>query len=124
MNMNDDWKNFEPRQNAPSVTMPQAEKSPLSAEQMAKMLDDPDKLRTLAKSALVEIIAIAPRTVALVGAIKELLDRIDGKAPQSLSMVVKTDPASKLSDDQLFALLALLPDPVIIPPVPKKLEIE
>ncbi len=84
-------------------------------------LNDADALRKLAKSALVEIVQKAPRNISLVGAIRELLDRVDGKAPQSVSMTVKTDPVSTLSDDQLSALLALLPDPVIIPPMPQKL---
>lgn len=85
-------------------------------------ITDPDALRTLAKGALVEIVQTAPRNVALVGAIRELLDRIDGKAHQSIAMTVKKSPVETLSSDQLSALLALLPDPMIIHPMPKKLE--
>lgn len=87
-------------------------------------IENPDDLRKLAKGALVEIVQTAPRNVALVGAIRELLDRIDGKAPQSLSMTVKTDPVATLSTTQLNALLALLPNPIIIPPMPEKLHID
>lgn len=85
-------------------------------------MENPDALRKLAKEALVEIVQTAPRNVGLVAAIRELLDRIDGKAPQSLQMTVKTDPVTTLSSDQLAALLAMLPDPVIIPPMPRKID--
>ena len=86
-------------------------------------INDSGALKALAMETLVEIVQTAPRNVSLVGAIRELIDRIDGKAPQSVSMTVKQDNASKLSDDQLAALLAMLPDPVIIPPMPKKLDV-
>ena len=86
-------------------------------------INDADALRKLAKGALVEIVQTAPRNISLVGAIRELLDRIDGKAPQSVSMTVKQSPESTLSSDQLAALLAMLPNsPMIIPPMPGKLE--
>ncbi len=85
-------------------------------------INDPVALKSLAMEALEEIVRTAPRNVSLVGAIRELIDRIDGKAPQSVSMTVKTDPVSKLTDDQLAAILANLPNnPMVIPPMPKKL---
>ena len=43
-------------------------------------------LRTLARNKLVEIIANYPATPSLVPAIKELFDRVDGKAPQSIQL--------------------------------------
>ena len=58
----------------------------------------------------------------MVPALDKWYDRTMGKAPQSIAMTVKADPASSLSDDQLAALLALLPEPMIIPPLPKRLE--
>ena len=86
-------------------------------------ITDQSALKTLAMQALVEIVQTAPRNVSLVSAIRELIDRIEGKAPQSIAMTVKQDPVSKLSDDQLAALLANLPDnPMIIPPLPTKTE--
>lgn len=83
-------------------------------------IENPDEMRKLAKSVLVEIVQMAPRNVSLVGAIRELLDRIDGKAPQSVSMIVKTSPVGKLTDDEIIVILANLPNnPMIIPPMPK-----
>ena len=87
-------------------------------------INNPAALKALALGKLVAVIENSPVGVALVPAIKELVDRIDGKAPQSVQMTVKQDNASKLSDDQLAALLAMLPNPVIIPPMPKKLDID
>lgn len=46
-------------------------------------INDADALRKLAKGALVEIVQTAPRNISLVGAIRELLDRVDGKPAQS-----------------------------------------
>lgn len=84
-------------------------------------LNSPVALKGLAMEVLVQILETAPRNVSLVSAVRELIDRVDGKAPQSIAMTVKADPASTLSDDQLAALLAMLPNPVIIPPIPKRL---
>lgn len=85
-------------------------------------IDDPVALKGLAMSALEEIVRTAPRNVSLVGAIRELIDRIEGKAPQSIAMTVKTSPESRLTDDQLAAILANLPNnPMVIPPLPTKL---
>ena len=117
--MNDDWKNFEPRRNAP-VAAPQPKETTAPVD-----INDPIALKGLAMSALEEIVRTAPRNVSLVGAIRELIDRIDGKAPQSIAMTVKADPVSKLSDDQLAAILASLPNnPMVIPPMPKKLDVD
>ncbi len=60
--------------------------SPLTQGEMDDMLQSPGKLRNLAKSALIEIIRLAPRTPGLVPAIKELLDRIDGKAKERIDI--------------------------------------
>ena len=117
--INDDWKNFEPRKNAP-VAAKQAKDSAAPVD-----INDSQALKALAMEALVQIVQTAPRNVSLVGAIRELIDRIEGKAPQSIAMTVKQDPVSKLSDDQLAAILANLPNnPMVIPPLPKKLDID
>ena len=84
--------------------------------------DDDDALRKLNRYQLAAIIDVDKPGIALVAAIRELSDRLDGKAPQSIAMTVKTDPAASLSDDQLAALLAMLPEPMIIPPMPKRIE--
>lgn len=49
-------------------------------------MENPDELRKLAKKALAEIINNNSKTPAIVPAVKELLDRIDGKAPQSIAL--------------------------------------
>ena len=97
----------------------EADKSPALPE---VDLTDQTALKTLAMEALVEIVQTAPRNVSLVGAIRELIDRIEGKAPQSIQMNIKQEPVTKLTDDQLAAILASLPNnPLIIPPMPKRL---
>ena len=112
----DPFKNFVPKGNPPVATTP--------AKDTAAPVDinDPIALKGLAMSALEEIVRTAPRNVSLVAAIRELIDRIEGKAPQSIAMTVKADPVSKLSDDQLALILAALPNnPIVIPPMPKKI---
>ncbi len=52
-------------------------------------IDDPAALRSLAKTALVEIVQTAPRNVSLVAACKELLDRVDGKPAQTQVVEMK-----------------------------------
>lgn len=74
----------------------QQKKSPPAAEglpeaQLSELLDNHDKLRNLAKSKLIEIIAMSKATTQLVPAIKELLDRIDGKPAQSINMKALVD---------------------------------
>jgi hypothetical protein len=115
--MNDEWKNFEPRKNAPIA--------PIGKPSAIIDITDQSALKTLAMEALVEIVQTAPRNVSLVGAIRELIDRIEGKAPQSIAMTVKQAPIEKLTDDQLAAILANLPNsPMVIPPMPQKLDID
>lgn len=85
-------------------------------------INDPQALKGLAMSALEEIVRTAPRNVSLVAAIRELVDRVEGRAPQSIQMTIKKSPVEKLSDDDLALILANLPNnPIIIPPMPKKL---
>ena len=45
-----------------------------------------DELRSLAKNKLIEITTKQPANVSLVAAIRELLDRIDGKPAQAVTM--------------------------------------
>ena len=75
--MNDDWKNFEPRKNPPGLAQSnQPAAAPVD-------INDPNELRALAKGKLVAILQTAPVNVSLVAAIRELLDRIDGKPQQT-----------------------------------------
>lgn len=109
------------RSNGMVMQLPQVNDIP-AQESVPIDINDHTALKALAMEALVEIVQKAPRNVSLVGAIRELIDRIEGKAPQSIAMTVKADPVSKLTDDQLAAILANLPgSPMIIPPLPKKL---
>lgn len=87
-------------------------------------LNDPTALRNLAKGALVEIVQKAPRNVSLVAAIRELLDRIDGKAPQSISMDIADKRLDKAPIDDLLRLAAMMREPMIIAPMPKRLSDE
>lgn len=104
------------RANAEALSV---KKAPL----LAVDITDQHALKTLAMEALVEIVQTAPRNVSLVGAVRELIDRCEGKAPQAIHMKIERTPVEKLTDDQLAAILAALPNnPIIIPPLPKKLE--
>ncbi len=85
-------------------------------------LEDAAALRTLAKGALAEIVQTAPRNVSLVGAIRELLDRIDGKAPQSIALDVKDSRMDRLPIDKLLRLASMLDEPVVIAPMPKRID--
>ena len=60
-------------------------------------LTDKDALRSLALSKLVAVIQSSPASVALVPAIKELLDRIDGKAPQSIMQTSQINVTSNVA---------------------------
>ncbi len=78
-------------------------KSPAAPD--LSILTDPDALRTLAKSKLVQIIQSSALTTSLVPAIKELLDRIDGKPTQqqTVDMNVKgAIMAISLSDKEIL----------------------
>lgn len=62
------------------------------AEPLSIDLENTEALRQLAKGKLVEIIQKAPLNAkGLTSAIRELLDRIDGKAPQSINMKSVSD---------------------------------
>lgn len=92
-------------------------------------INDPVALRALAKGALVEIVQKAPRNISLVGAIRELLDRVDGKAPQSIAMTVEDKGLGKLSTERLLALDRELcaragVEPMQVRPMPGKLEMD
>lgn len=78
-----------------------------------------DDLRNECRESLVMMMRANKGKLNALAAIRELLDRMDGKPAQSLHMTVKQDPVSKLTDDQLAALLAQLDDPLIIPPLQK-----
>lgn len=49
-------------------------------------IENPDELRKLAKNTLVMIIQGSPKLPSLVPAVKELLDRVDGKPSQQITM--------------------------------------
>ena len=86
-------------------------------------ITDPTELRTFTRIELLRIIRKNKGSLGNVPALRELMDRAEGKAPQSIAMTVKTDAVSKLTDDQLAAILANLPNnPMIIPPMPKRLD--
>ena len=122
--MNDDWKNFEPRKNAPGIAKERTDVCPTCKREKRPVIDynDHEAVRRLANHQLIAIIDVDKPTIAHTAPLRELVDRLDGKAPQSIAMTVKADPVSKLTDDQLATLLANCPNPMIIPPMPKKIE--
>lgn len=142
----DPFKNFTPRPNPPKQAQPTASAdNPLVGLSGAEMdlkidsmtrdqliaelkkhaapidLEDITALKRLARGKLVKIIQKSPETLALVPALRELVDRIDGKAPQSIAMTVKDEGLSKVATDRLIRLAAMLDEPLVIPPEPLKL---
>lgn len=108
-------KNFTPRANPPKQSQFAGDIHPIID------IDDKDALRELTLKTLVEIIQSSPKSTALVPALKELMDRIDGKAAQSIAMTVKDVGLDKVSTDKLIRLAAMLDDPIVILPIPSKL---
>lgn len=82
-------------------------------------------LEALAMSELVAIVQTAPRGISKIPAVKELLDRVKGKAAQSINMRVDDNTlANKISISELIALAKLLPEPIAIAPLPHFIEHE
>lgn len=52
---------------------------------------------------------------------REWFDRTLGKAPQSVALTVKDEGLSKVSTEKLLRLAAMLDEPMVIPPEPKRL---
>lgn len=105
--------------------LPKGSAKPLDSviEALPKIdITDHAALKTLAMEALVEIVQTAPRNVSLVSAIREIIDRIEGKAPQSIALDVKDTRMDKMPIDKLLRLASMLDEPVIILPLPNKAE--
>ena len=98
------------------------EQQPIQSSAVPVDINNPAALKALAMSRLEEIVRTAPANVSLVAAIRELIDRIEGKAPQSITMDVKDKRLNESELDSLLRLAAHMRDPLIIPPMPKKLE--
>lgn len=114
-------KDFTPRQNAPKADKPS--KYPCAACGYAGPCDvdmaDLDALRKLTKARLVEAIQNLPLSAkSLVAACNALLDRIDGKPPQSVNvhqattiqLVIQTGPESIVMDNEDTVLLTAPPE--------------
>ncbi len=82
-------------------------------------LNSPTALKGLAIEVLVQIVETAPRNVSLVSAIRELIDRVEGKAPQSISLDVQDTRMDKMPIDKLLRLASMLDEPVVVLPAPK-----
>lgn len=107
------FKNFKPRQNALKNELDSNTKQfpPIDVADHAA-------LRNLAKERLIEIIQHSPANTSLVPAIRELLDRIDGKAPQSIALDVKDTRMDRMPIERLLKLAAMLDEPVVLlPPI-------
>lgn len=116
------FKNFTPRKNP--LKMDKLDQFPCKAcgyTGPAKTdLNSPTALKALAIEVLVQIIETAPRNVSLVAAIRELIDRVEGKAPQSINLDVRDDRMDKMPIDRLLRLASLLDEPILIANIPEK----
>jgi hypothetical protein len=103
--INDEWKNFEPRKNAPIAAQPsQSAAAPVD-------INDSQALKELATSALVEIIQKSPRNVSLVAACRELLDRAVGKPLQTQIIEQKnTTTINYTATDRFLESLGIVVD--------------
>lgn len=99
-------KNFTPRRNAPQTHLEGARRSVQPVD-----VGDLPALRKLARSELVAIIQGNESASVKVSAIKELLDRIDGKPHQSIDMQAQV----RLRYEPLVIKLAA-PEPIDITP--------
>lgn len=92
-------------------------------------INDAAALKELAIEVLVEIVQKGPRNVSLVAAVRELLDRAVGKAPQSVTLKDDRDSSKQLKATFILEthnmLAKTLGEPVIvIDNEPKKLDID
>ncbi len=114
-------KDFTPRQNAPKATTD--DKFPCKAcgytGPIKTDLNSPTALKGLAIEVLVQIVETAPRNVSLVAAIRELIDRVEGKAPQSINLDVKDTRMDRMPIDELIYLASLKREPLLIAPMPE-----
>ena len=76
------------------------------------------ELKHLALSVLTEVLERSPRNVSLVPAIRELWDRIEGKAPQSISLDVQDTRMDKMPIERLLRLASMLDEPLVVLPPP------
>ena len=60
----------------------------------------------------------------MVPALDKWFDRTVGKAQQSIALDVKDDRLDKIEVDKLIRMAAMLDDPILIAPMPKKLDID
>lgn len=90
---------------AKSTKLMNGDKDPSTAEPVD--INDPVALRALAKGKLVEIIRTAPVNVSLVTAIRELLDRVEGKPLQSIMQDVIVRPRPFTIEEEKQAREAL-----------------
>ncbi len=75
-------KNFTPRRNPEKKAQLEAKINAIDAIDIT----DKDALRQLAINTLVSVIQANPTALAVVPALKELFDRVDGKAPQQITL--------------------------------------
>src|SRR5579862_4378856 len=127
--MNDDWKNFEPRRNAPSIAKERQDVCPTCKREKRPVIDynDAEAVRRLANHQLIAIIDVDKPTIAHTAPLRELVDRLDGKAPQSIAMTVKTPGIKQLSAMQILdarnmAARYLNQEPLVIAPEPVIIE--
>jgi hypothetical protein len=118
----DPVKSYKPKQ--PAVMQQTQQQSPADkADDLAGIdITDMAALEALAMTELVAIVKTAPRAISKIPAVKELMDRVRGKAPQSITMDVKDKRLNESELDGLLHLAAMMREPMVIAPMPKKLE--
>lgn len=140
--MNDDWKNFTPRANAPIAAQTVDNQSLLDLAAIDTMdaialrdlirtcygtiagyalLNDDEKAEA-ARLKLYSLGMTSNEVHKVVPALDKWFDRTQGKAPQSISMDVRDDRLDKMPIDDLLRLAAMMREPMIIAPMPKKLD--
>ena len=85
------------------------------------LLDDTEKAEA-ARLKLYNLGMSSTEVHKVMPALKEWFDRTSGKAPQSIAMKVEDNSLGKMATDKLLRLAAMLEEPVIIAPLPQKLE--
>lgn len=136
------FENFTPRANAPIAA--QTQQSPLDLATIDEMdapalralirtcygtiagyalLNDEEKAEA-ARLKLYSLGMTSNEVHKVVPALDKWFDRTQGKAPQSITMDIADKRLDKAPIDDLLRLAAMMREPMVIPPLPKKLDVD
>ena len=85
------------------------------------LLTEPERAER-AKMKLYSLGMDSTEVYKVVPSLEKWFDRTSGKAPQFIAMTVKDEGMSKIATDNLIRLAAMLDDPILIAPMPKKID--